>query len=214
MSKKPTAKKEKNLFYKMIYMAAVIVLLCSIALLLFNARYRDRLYEREVERAAVGETEHSIEEWENTETETQTQPETDALPETEAGTDSGAAAGTQAANRNRSLLVLNGTLKPGVAGGWKSILEQNGYTNVKTATYTGAAAQQTIIYVRDAADAALLAEQFPNAAFQVGSLQEGIEANEGETLPDQFDVYIVIGTDDADIVASEGGDAQTLPAAP
>lgn len=208
MSKKSNKKKEKNLFHKITYTGAVLILLCCIALLLFNARRRSRLYEEEVERVAAGETEYIITERED-ESESETAPaETEAPVET-AAAETEAPTETENPMINKAMLVLNGTRRPGVAGNWKTILEQNGYTNVSTATYTGAVAPQTAVYLQNMEQAEALKGLFPNATFQVGALTEGIEANPGETLPAQFDLYIVIGSNDAEAPAPTSETAQT-----
>lgn len=95
------------------------------------------------------------------------------------------------------VLILNGTRKQGVAGYWKSVLEQAGYTNVTPATYTGTVGTQTVIYTADAAKAESLLQLFPNASIQIGSITTGIEATTGIPLPAQTDIYILIGSSDA-----------------
>lgn len=97
-----------------------------------------------------------------------------------------------------SVLVLNGTRRPGVAGYWKNILEQAGYTNVVPATYTGTVGSQTVIYTNTISNAELLLQQFPNASIQIGSITTGLEAASPETpLPEHTDIYILIGNSDA-----------------
>ncbi len=195
MSKRSKVKKEKNLFNKIIYMVLVIALLGCIFLLLLNAKYRSGLYEQEVERVAVGESEYTVEEWESTEEDTETESETEE-PQTEApATEPVTAAAT---NYNASILVLNGTRRPGVAGFWKERIENMGYANIMTATYTGSVSSETVIYASSTELGEPLKAEFPEGTVQVGSITEGIEPNSGETLPDKFDIYVVVGNNDAD----------------
>ncbi len=96
-----------------------------------------------------------------------------------------------------SVLILNGTRKQGVAGYWKTVLEQAGYTNVTPATYTGSVGTQTVIYTTEVSKAELLLQLFPNASIQIGSVTTGIEATTGYPLPAQTDIYVLIGSSDA-----------------
>lgn len=96
-----------------------------------------------------------------------------------------------------TLLVLNGTRRPGVAGYWKNVLEQAGYTNVVPANYTGTVGSQTTIYTDDPAKAEPLLAQFPNAIIQIGSITTGLEPSSDTPLPLHTDIYILIGNSDA-----------------
>ena len=100
------------------------------------------------------------------------------------------------ADKNVGVLVLNGTKRPGVAAYWKTKLETAGYENVVPATYNKTVGQETIIYAPDVDAAKPFLELFPNATVQVGTIAEGIELQAGVVLPENCEVYIVIGNND------------------
>lgn len=96
-----------------------------------------------------------------------------------------------------TLLVLNGTGKAGVAAYWKQQLEEDGYTDVTPASYNLPVEEKTVIYTENPEKAQALLEQFPNAGFSEGKIQNGIEPAEGYPVPEDCEVYIVIGQQDA-----------------
>lgn len=96
-----------------------------------------------------------------------------------------------------NVLILNGTRRPGVAGYWKTVLEQAGYTNVVPVTYTGTVGAQTVIYTDVTSKADYLLQQFPNASIQIGSITTGLEPSADAPLPEHVDIYILIGSNDA-----------------
>lgn len=96
------------------------------------------------------------------------------------------------------IVVLNGTRRQGVAGYWRDELEKAGFLNVVSASFSAEPQDATVIYAQNGANAGVLRAKFPNAQFTVGELPAGnIEAGEGESLPAQADVYIVLGRNDA-----------------
>lgn len=190
MSKKTNFEPEKNPIYMVIYIAAALILTACLVFFVFRSRQRKMEYKQEVELAASQETEYVMARREKeTETETESEkPETEAPAETESETE---------ANKSVSILVLNGTKRPGVAGYWQMQLEEDGYENVVSASYAGEIADETVIYAKQKKDAKALSAYFPDAAVENGSIEEGIETENGVTLPEKIDLYIVIGRNDA-----------------
>ncbi|MDO4338428.1 MAG: LytR C-terminal domain-containing protein [Eubacteriales bacterium] len=101
------------------------------------------------------------------------------------------------ADKDKDILVLNGTKIPGVATYWKSQLEAGGYTAVTPATYNLAIEEQTVIYTKDSAVGEALKLQFPNAVIRDGTVVSGIEAMEGFPVPENCEAYVIIGRLDA-----------------
>ncbi|MDO5423997.1 MAG: LytR C-terminal domain-containing protein [Eubacteriales bacterium] len=99
--------------------------------------------------------------------------------------------------KDMSILVLNGTKKEGVAGYWQRQLEEAGYTNVFSASYTGAIGEETVIFSEDREMAEVFKEQFPNGVMQSGIVEDGIETVEGVEIPERCEVYILVGSRDA-----------------
>ncbi|MDO4322031.1 MAG: LytR C-terminal domain-containing protein [Lachnospiraceae bacterium] len=93
----------------------------------------------------------------------------------------------------QTILVLNGTKKPGVAGAWKEQLQKLGYRHVVSASYTGEIEDHTVIYAEQSAKVEGLQHQFSNSETKVGKVENGIEPGEGEKLPEEIDVYVVVG---------------------
>lgn len=106
------------------------------------------------------------------------------------------AADTAELVKDMNILVLNGTKRPGVAGYWKTQLENVGYKNVVPATYTKTVGQETVIWASKVEYAKPFLELFPDAQIQVGSVQDGIELQAGVTMPENNDVFIIIGNKD------------------
>ncbi|MCD7868480.1 MAG: LytR C-terminal domain-containing protein [Clostridiales bacterium] len=96
------------------------------------------------------------------------------------------------------ILVLNGTGIQGAAAYWKSQLEEEGFTEVETASYTKTVGSQTMVYGENEEILEYFSEVFPNAEFTEGSVTEGIVFD--TTVKDSqtdYDYYIVIGISDA-----------------
>ncbi|MDD3795653.1 MAG: LytR C-terminal domain-containing protein [Lachnospiraceae bacterium] len=132
---------------------------------------------------------------------TKTETEAASESETEIGTESEAASEAEtvvsAALKKISVVVLNGTDRSGVATYWKAQLQEDGYQSVTAGTYTLGTQENTTIYTSNAAATRQLKKVFPNATFEVKRLSEGIDLADGEVMPDQIDVGIVVGNADA-----------------
>ena len=198
---------ESNPLKVVLYIVAVLVLIGCIGYLIYSSRLSKKEYEELVKRAAAGETEFAIEE---REAEMETEENISAKIRNENGTGTEAETDTEAVSAMTSLdgaedseekevgiLVLNGTGKPGVAGYWKTQLENAGYTNVIPASYIGTVEEETVIYAAKYKTATPFKEYFSDATVKIGKVENGIEAADGITLPEESDVYIVIGSKDA-----------------
>lgn len=190
MSKKTNFQPEKNPIYGVIYIAAALLLTACLVFFVFRSRQRKTEYKQEVELAASQETEYVMARREKeTETETESEaPQTEVSTETEPETE---------ADKSVSILVLNGTKRPGVAGYWQTQLEEDGYENVVSASYSGEITDETVIYAKRKKDAEALNAYFPDAVVERGKIEEGIEPESGVTLPETCDLYVVIGRNDA-----------------
>ena len=130
------------------------------------------------------------------EPESESENESEGESESETNTEAVSAMSNNT-GKDMSVLVLNGTGVPGVAGYWKSQLEEAGYSNVTPATYTQTVGEDTVIYAATNREAELFKEQFPDAEIEIGTVDTGLEAAEGIPLPEECDVYIIIGKKDA-----------------
>lgn len=212
---------ERNPLKMVLYITAVLLLLGCIGYLLYSSAEKKKAYREEMKMAAALETEILVQE----ETEEQTEAvsevpkkkETAAVlgrtAETRSGTEKTDVTETEtadsdeassekevsdpAAAKEMNVLVLNGTKREGVAGYWKTKLEQAGYTHVYPVTYTKPAEEQTVIYAKTKKTAEAFLEQFPNAKIEIGTVKEGWEAAEEAALPVKRDVFILIGLADA-----------------
>lgn len=197
-------KQESNPLKMVIYIIAVLALIGCLGYLVYSSREQKKEHAEEVRRIAAKETEFAMTEKER-ETEPVTETEgvaknkvTDQISETESEeVKEAASSNTAEKGKDSAVLVLNGTGRPGVAGYWQKQLEEAGYTNVVSASYTGEIDDETIIYAADEKEAEVFKEQFPNADFEKGSIETGIEAAEGSSLPEHSDIYIVVGSNDA-----------------
>lgn len=198
MAKRQFYGQERNPLKMVLYILAVLVMAGCIGYLVYSSGQRSREYAERVQKAAAGETEYDVEEPQS-ETEAETAGGTETDSETESSTDLIAEKlETEGdAVKTLSVLVLNGTGKPGVAGYWKTQLEKEGYTNVSPVTYTGSVGEETVIYVSAKEQAEPLKQEFPDAAVEIGKVEDGLEAAEGSPLPEQRDIFIVIGSRDA-----------------
>ena len=103
------------------------------------------------------------------------------------------------------MIVLNGTGKSGVASYWKRFLQMKGVANIVIADYTGSVGDRTVVYVAEGSDAPKgVYDCFPNAEYREGSLEESdpesknnIKAAKDQTEYETYDVWIVVGKDDA-----------------
>ena len=149
-------------------------------------------------------------------TETQTESETESESETSTQTETSAEVSMQAESESESqtkeavaegdrVIVLNGTGKSGVASYWKRFLQMKGVANIVIADYTGSVGDRTVVYVAEGSDAPKgVYDCFPNAEYREGSLEESdpesknnIKAAKDQTEYDTYDVWIVVGKDDA-----------------
>lgn len=146
-------------------------------------------------------------------TETQTEPETESESETSTQTETSAEVSMQAESESESkaiaegdrVIVLNGTGKAGVASYWKRFLQMKGVANIVIADYKGSVGDRTVVYVAEGSDAPKgVYDCFPNAEYREGSLEESdpesknnIKAAKDQTEYETYDVWIVVGKDDA-----------------
>ena len=106
---------------------------------------------------------------------------------------------------NPRIIVLNGTGKAGVAAYWKRFLQMKGVANIVIADYKGSVGDRTVVYVAEGSDAPKgVYDCFPNAEYREGSLEESdpesknnIKAANDQTEYETYDVWIVVGKDDA-----------------
>lgn len=146
-------------------------------------------------------------------TETQTESEAEPESETSTQTETSAEVSMQAESESESkaiaegdrVIVLNGTGKAGVASYWKRFLQMKGVANIVIADYKGSVGDRTVIYVAEGSDAPEgVYDCFPNAEYREGSLEESdpesknnIKAAKDQTEYETYDVWIVVGKDDA-----------------
>lgn len=146
-------------------------------------------------------------------TETQTESETESESETSTQTETSAEVSMQAESESESqaiaegdrVIVLNGTGKSGVASYWKRFLQMKGVANIVIADYKGSVGDRTVVYVAEGSDAPKgVYDCFPNAEYREGSLEESdpesknnIKAAKDQTEYETYDVWIVVGKDDA-----------------
>lgn len=196
MSKKKNYNQERNPLQMVLYTGIVLALLVFLFVLVLQNKNKQTAFEEKVKEMTARETEMVMTERkprEETESETETVATgstnvTAQMEQTRDTTGETEQNGAMSAN----ILVLNGSERPGVAGIWKTHLEESGYTNVYTATYTEAL-EQTLIYTDNAALREALETEFTNAVVHPGKVQSGIEVNQGELLPEAIDAYIIIG---------------------
>ena len=149
-------------------------------------------------------------------TETQTETETESESETSTQTETSAEVSMQAESESESqtkeavaegdrVIVLNGTGKSGVASYWKRFLQMKGVANIVIADYKGSVGDRTVVYVAEGSDAPKgVYDCFPNAEYREGSLEESdpesknnIKTAKDQTEYETYDVWIVVGKDDA-----------------
>ncbi len=142
-------------------------------------------------------------------TETQTEPESETSTQTETSAEVSMQAESesesQAIAEGDRVIVLNGTGKSGVASYWKRFLQMKGVANIVIADYKGSVGDRTVVYVAEGSDAPEgVYDCFPNAEYREGSLEESdpesknnIKAANDQTEYETYDVWIVVGKDDA-----------------
>lgn len=146
-------------------------------------------------------------------TETQTESESESESETSTQIETSAEVSMQAESESESqaiaegdrVIVLNGTGKSGVASYWKRFLQMKGVANIVIADYKGSVGDRTVVYVAEGSDAPEgVYDCFPNAEYREGSLEESdpesknnIKAANDQTEYETYDVWIVVGKDDA-----------------
>ena len=159
---------------------------------------------QEVQTETQTESEIESESETKPESETSTQTETSAEVSMQAESESESQTKEAVAEGDR-VIVLNGTGKSGVASYWKRFLQMKGVANIVIADYTGSVDDRTVVYVAEGSDAPKgVYDCFPNAEYREGSLEESdpesknnIKAAKDQTEYDTYDVWIVVGKDDA-----------------
>lgn len=150
------------------------------------------------------------------EVQTETQTESESESETSTQTETSAEVSMPAESESESqtkeaiaegdrVIVLNGTGKSGVASYWKRFLQMKGVANIVIADYKGSVGDRTVVYVAEGSDAPKgVYDCFPNAEYREGSLEESdpesknnIKAANDQTEYETYDVWIVVGKDDA-----------------
>lgn len=147
------------------------------------------------------------------EVQTETQTESESESETSTQIETSAEVSMQAESESESqaiaegdrVIVLNGTGKSGVASYWKRFLQMKGVANIVIADYKGSVGDRTVVYVAEGSDAPEgVYDCFPNAEYREGSLEESdpesknnIKAANDQTEYETYDVWIVVGKDDA-----------------
>ena len=172
----------------------------------------------EPESETESEAESSMSEVQTeTQTEIESEPETESHLESESETKSETESQSIASESAKStegdlfsaenprIIVLNGTGKAGVAAYWKRFLQGKGFTNVVMADYNGEINDHTVVYVTAGGNAPEgVYDLFPNAEYR----EEGLDsadpnADTNVKIPDShkkfdtYDVWIVVGKDDA-----------------
>lgn len=159
---------------------------------------------QEVQTETQTESEIESESETKPESETSTQTETSAEVSMQAESESESQTKEAVAEGDR-VIVLNGTGKSGVASYWKRFLQMKGVANIVIADYKGSVGDRTVVYVAEGSDAPKgVYDCFPNAEYREGSLEESdpesknnIKAAKDQTEYETYDVWIVVGKDDA-----------------
>lgn len=146
------------------------------------------------------------------ESESETEPESETSTQTETSAEVSMQAESEAESQTKEavaegdrVIVLNGTGKSGVASYWKRFLQMKGVANIVIADYKGSVGDRTVVYVAEGSDAPKgVYDCFPNAEYREGSLEESdpesknnIKAANDQTEYETYDVWIVVGKDDA-----------------
>lgn len=214
-------KRENSGMHAFLYVLVVLVLLCGMGYLFYYSRSQAKErqeYIRELESKEMAtkdfvevtifeepesETESEVQS-SATEVQTSTQTETSAEVSMPAESESESQTKEAIAEGDR-VIVLNGTGKSGVASYWKRFLQTKGVANIVIADYTGSVGDRTVVYVAEGSDAPKgVYDCFPNAEYREGSLEESdpesknnIKVANDQTEYETYDVWIVVGKDDA-----------------
>ena len=140
-----------------------------------------------------------------TETESETLTQTEPSAEVSKAESESESQTKEAVAEGDRVIVLNGTGKSGVASYWKRFLQMKGVANIVIADYKGSVGDRTVVYVAEGSDAPKgVYDCFPNAEYREGSLEESdpesknnIKAAKDQTEYETYDVWIVVGKDDA-----------------
>lgn len=147
-----------------------------------------------------------------TETQTESESESETSTQTETSAEVSMTAESESESQTKEaiaegdrVIVLNGTGKSGVASYWKRFLQMKGVANIVIADYKGSVGDRTVVYVAEGSDAPKgVYDCFPNAEYREGSLEESdpesknnIKAANDQTEYETYDVWIVVGKDDA-----------------
>lgn len=198
MSKNKDYRPERNPLFTVLYIIAVVILAGALVFMVFTVKSKQKQQQDKIKKIASGETEYVITE-RMSETETESEPAKKASvkgkntaaekvqTETESETED---------DKSLSILVLNGTRKPGVAAYWKEELEKDGYTNVYTASYSREVEDYTLLYSTDVTLKTEFDKYFPDCRMRLSKVEEGIEPDGDTQLPEDIDLYIVVGRND------------------
>ena len=214
-------KRENSGMHTFLYVLVVLVLLCGMGYLFYYSRSQAKErqeYIRELESKEMATkdfVEVTIFEEPESETESEVQssaPEVQTSTQTETSAEVSMPAESESESQTKEaiaegdrVIVLNGTGKSGVASYWKRFLQTKGVANIVIADYKGSVGDRTVVYVAEGSDAPKgVYDCFPNAEYREGSLEEtdpesknNIKVANDQTEYETYDVWIVVGKDDA-----------------
>ena len=218
-------KQENSGMHAFLYVLVVLVLLCGMGYLFYYSRSQAKErqeYIRELEskematkdfvEVTIFEEPESEAESITPDVQTESESESETLTQTEPSAEVSMQAESESESQTKEaiaegdrVIVLNGTGKSGVASYWKRFLQMKGVANIVIADYTGSVDDRTVVYVAEGSDAPKgVYDCFPNAEYREGSLEESdpesknnIKAANDQTEYDTYDVWIVVGKDDA-----------------
>lgn len=98
----------------------------------------------------------------------------------------------------KNILVLNSTSQSGLAGGWCSKLEEKGYKHTTASDFSNEL-QRTKIVAQKNGDGKEFMELFNSPVYEVGVVSDGAPFETSD-----YDVVIIIGTNDATETSTEG----------
>ena len=218
-------KRENSGMHAFLYVLVVLVLLCGMGYLFYYSRSQAKErqeYIRELEskematkdfvEVTIFEEPESEAESITPDVQTESESESETLTQTEPSAEVSMQAESESESQTKEavaegdrVIVLNGTGKSGVASYWKRFLQMKGVANIVIADYKGSVGDRTVVYVAEGSDAPKgVYDCFPNAEYREGSLEESdpesknnIKAANDQTEYDTYDVWIVVGKDDA-----------------
>ncbi len=169
--------------------------------------------ESESETESQAQSETQIESESESSSEVQSESQTEAISESKLQSETQsssqseleAESQTEASELGPHIMLLNGTGKSGVAAYWKRLLNAKGVTEVVMADYKGTVKDKTVIYVAESGSSLEgVRELFPDADYLTGSLRDAdadvdtnVRVAAGQKEYDSYDVWIVVGKDDA-----------------